>query len=284
MSKVKVKNDLTGKRFVNLTVINQAEDHIRPDGRRESAWLCICDCGNTVVVKGDYLKSNSKNSCGKLNCKYSHHATISVGDTFGHLTVIDDSPNWLHRKNGKKDRAVLCECDCKNKTQKLIKVDDLRYGRVSSCGCLFEHHHMSNTKIYQQWAGMCARCNRKTHGSYKNYGARGISVCKEWEESFETFYSWAIENGFKDGLTIERIDNNGDYCPENCIFIHKSEQSKNRRNCIFLTYNNQTKGLKEWSKITGIKYGTLLKRYHQDEDPQHVLKEFVEDDIINRAS
>ena len=95
MSKVKVKNDLTGERFVNLTVIEQAEDHIRPNGRRESTWLCICDCGNTVVVKGDYLKSNSKNSCGKLNCKYSHNATISVGDTFGHLTVIDDSPNWL---------------------------------------------------------------------------------------------------------------------------------------------------------------------------------------------
>ena len=143
---------------------------------------------------------------------------------------------------------------------------------------------MSGTKIYNQWAGMCARCNRKTHSGYKNYGGRGISVCKEWRESFASFYSWAMNNGFKDGLTIERIDNDGDYCPENCKLIPKSEQSKNRRNCIYLTYNGQTNGLKEWSKITGIKYGTLLKRYHKNEDPLYVMKEFVENDIVNRAS
>lgn len=282
---VKVKKDLTNERFGNLVVIKQSEDHIRPDGRKDAAWLCKCDCGNTVVVRGDSLKANHRQSCGKLNCKYSKHGvTVAVGDVFGHLTVIDVSPNWTYRKNGKKDRAVLCECDCENKTRKLIKVDDLRNNRVTSCGCLLERHHMSDTKIYQQWAGMCGRCERKAHSSYKNYGARGIKVCKEWRESFEAFYTWAIKNGFKDGLTIERIDNNGNYCPENCTLISKSEQPKNRRNCIYLTYNGQTKGLKEWAKITGIKYGTLLRRYHQNENPVYVMKEFIENDIINRAS
>lgn len=209
---------------------------------------------------------------------------IITGDVFGHLTVIDDSLNWTYRESGKKDRVVLCECDCENKTRKFVRVDDLRHNKVTSCGCLCEHHHMSNTKIYQQWAGMCARCYRKTHSSYKNYGARGISVCKEWRKSFETFYSWATSNGFKDGMTIERIDNDGNYCPENCTLIPKSEQSKNRRNSIYLTYKGETKGLKEWARITGIKYGTLLKRYHKNEDPAYIMKEFVKDDIINRAS
>ena len=210
--------------------------------------------------------------------------SISVGDKFGHWTVIDDTIKYLHWKSGDVE-AVLCQCDCHNHTERLVYVKHLQSGHSTSCGCIRNQtHKLSHTKIYQQWAGMCARRNRKTHGSYKNYGARGISVCKEWNDSFEAFYNWAMANGFKDGLTIERIDNNGDYCPENCMLIPKSEQSKNRRNCIFLTYNNQTKGLKEWSKITGVKYGTLLKRYHQDKDPQHVLKEFVEDDITNRAS
>lgn len=209
---------------------------------------------------------------------------IVVGDVFGHLTVVDDSLNWIYRKNGKKDRAVLCECDCKNRTRKLIRVDDLRHNKVTSCGCLCEHHHMSNTKIYKQWSGMRSRCERKTHSNYKNYSARGIQVCKEWQGSFEAFYTWAMENGFKDRLTIERIDNNGNYCPENCTLISKSEQPKNRRNCIYLTYNGQTKGLKEWSRITDIKYGTLLKRYHQNEDPVYVMKEFIENDVANRAS
>lgn len=122
---------------------------------------------------------------------------------------------------------------------------------------------------------MRKRCENKNHVSYCNYGGRGISVCQEWKESFKSFYSWAMNNGFKDGMTIERIDNNGNYSPENCKLIPKSEQSKNRRNCIFLTYKNQTMGLKEWSKIIGVSYGCLLKRYHKNADPMYVLKELV---------
>ena len=172
--------------------------------------------------------------------------------------------------------AVLCQCDCHNHTERLVYIGHLQSGHSTSCGCIRNQtHKLSHTKIYQQYYGMRKRCENKNHVSYCNYGGRGISVCQEWKESFKSFYSWAMNNGFKDGMTIERIDNNGNYSPENCKLIPKSEQSKNRRNCIFLTYKNQTMGLKEWSKIIGVSYGCLLKRYHKNADPMYVLKELV---------
>lgn len=283
-NKIKVKEDLTNMRFGNLVVLEQAEDYIRPNGRSSAAWSCLCDCGNIITVRGDALKHGDKQSCGMQNCNCVCTDEVSIGDMFGRLTVIDNHINWNYRKNGDRDKAVLCECNCENKTRKFINISDLKNGRVKSCGCMLEHHNMSQTKIYQQWSGMRRRCQSETHSSYKNYGARGISVCNEWDESFESFYNWAIQNGFKDGMTIERIDNDGNYSPENCKLIPKSEQSKNRRNCIFLTYDNKTIGLKEWSKISGIKYGTLLKRYHKNADPQYVLKEFILNDGVDWAS
>lgn len=201
--------------------------------------------------------------------------SISVGDKFGHWTVIDNTIQYLHWQSGDVE-AVLCQCDCHNHTERLVYVKHLQSHHSTSCGCIRnQKHKLSHTKIYQQYYGMRKRCEYSKHKEYDCYGGRGISVCQEWKDSFESFYSWAMKNGFKDGLTIERIDNDKDYCPENCKFITLANQQKNKQNSIFLTYNNQTYGLKEWSKISGIKYGTLLKRYHKNNDPIYILKEFI---------
>lgn len=95
---------------------------------------------------------------------------------------------------------------------------------------------------------------------YKDYGGRGITICDEWENSFQAFFDWAMANGYRDDLTIDRIDVNGNYCPKNCRWITNQEQASNRRTCHNLTYNGETHNLKEWAKIIGINYSTLRAR------------------------
>lgn len=107
-------------------------------------------------------------------------------------------------------------------------------------------HLYSKMKIYKRWKDMKSRCNCPGSSAYKNYGGRNIKVCKEWASSFESFRKWAESNGYNDNLTIERIDVNKDYCPENCKFITKIEQAKNKTNTLRITAFNETKSLQDW--------------------------------------
>lgn len=154
-----------------------------------------------------------------------------------------------------------CQCDCGNVT--FVRRGNLTSGAVKSCGCLtkenaYHTHRMSKTRLYQEWAGIKARCVYKSARSCKNYGARGIKMCDEWSGSFEKFRDWALQNGYRDDLTIERLDCNGDYCPENCSWIPQSEQSNNTRRCVMITYNGKTQNLSDWCKELGLDY----KRTH----------------------
>ena len=121
-------------------------------------------------------------------------------------------------------------------------------------------HGLSRTRIHKIWDGMRYRCNNPTNPHYKDWGGRGIKICEEWDD-FMTFYEWAMANGYDDTLSIERIDNDGDYCPENCKWIKRGDQAKNRRICIFLTHNGVTKSLVDWANEYGIKYATIYHRY-----------------------
>lgn len=121
-------------------------------------------------------------------------------------------------------------------------------------------HGLSKTRIHKIWDGMKYRCNCPSNPHYKDWGGRGIKICKEWDD-FITFYEWAMANGYDDTLTIERIDNDGDYCPENCKWIKRGDQAKNRRVCIFLTHDGVTKSLVDWANEYGIKYATIYHRY-----------------------
>ena len=170
-------------------------------------------------------------------------------------------------------RATFCKYKCKCGNIIEAKKTLVIHNRTKSCGCLKiettrnilikrnTSHGLSKHPLYKKWKDMKARCYNVNNKEYKNYGERGITICEEWEDNFLTFYNWSTSNGYKDGLTIDRINVNGNYSPENCRWNTMKEQSNNRRNTIYMTVNDETHSLSEWASITGIKYDTLWKRY-----------------------
>ena len=180
------------------------------------------------------------------------------GQRFGRLTVVQRNPHVG------KNRVVMwdCVCDCGNNVT--VSGSNLRRG-TRSCGCLkYESHNkvhgLSQHPLHRVWTGMKTRCYNPNSNSYKNYGARGICLCDEWANDFEAFYTWAISSGYREGLTIERLDNDGIYEPDNCIWISKGEQSKNRRFCHKITIGHETKNLFDWCRQYNIQPSTAINR------------------------
>lgn len=121
-------------------------------------------------------------------------------------------------------------------------------------------HGDSNTRLYNVWAGIIYRCENKKCKSYKHYGGRGISVCDEWRKKYSTFKDWAMANGYKENLTIDRIDVNGNYEPLNCRWVTMKKQANNKRTNLFITYNGITKTASEWDKEMNYERGTIQRR------------------------
>ena len=189
-----------------------------------------------------------------------------TGQKFGRLTVIE------RVENAKDGQACwLCKCECGN--TKRVKARDLRRGNTRSCGCLQKEymesdwnktHGFRHTRIYKIWTDMKQRCFNSKDTHFRQYGGRGITVCDEWKDNFMSFYNWSMANGYTDDLTLDRIDNNKGYSPENCKYATRQEQANNRRSNHFLTYNNETHSLSDWSRIMGIKYSALLNRIRRN--------------------
>lgn len=174
-----------------------------------------------------------------------------TGVRFGKLTVIKRVENKI-TNNGQIKVQFLCKCDCGKEV--IVLSNSLKSGLTKSCGCIYRTHNMTNSKIYNVWQSIKTRCFNKNSKSYKEYGGRGIKMCEEWLHEFQAFYNWAIENGYKDGLTIDRIDNNGNYTKENCRWVTMKEQNNNKRTSKYITYNNETHTMTEWSyKLGGSK-------------------------------
>lgn len=162
-----------------------------------------------------------------------------VGQRFGRLTVAERAGKDTSGKN----ILWLCYCDCGGSTK--ATTGHLRSGHTQSCGCLaherlleggkvtrFESsHELSRTRLYRIWSGMKARCGNPNAPKYRLYGGRGVKVCDEWLHDFKSFYEWAMEHGYGDGLTIDRVDCDGNYEPSNCRWATIAEQNKNRRHC-----------------------------------------------------
>lgn len=182
-----------------------------------------------------------------------------TGKRFNKLVVLYRDENGYGDKSRWK-----CICDCGTETT--VSGTNLKTGAVKSCGCLrhmkHDTHHLSNTRLYRIWNAMKNRCYLKSHYAYSYYGARGITVCAEWKDNFEAFYDWAISNGYSEDLTIDRIDNNGSYSPENCKWSTREEQVNNRRSCVLITYNGETKSLMQWCKLLNLPYKLIHQRMH----------------------
>lgn len=187
-----------------------------------------------------------------------------TGQKFGLLTVIGI------KDTDTKKTYWVCQCDCGN--MKEVRSDSLLCGAIKSCGCLKRkqdkinltrnhRHKMSGTRIYQAWQGMKARCYNPHEPRYDRWGGRGITVCDEWKNSFEAFYEWAMANGYQDNLTIDRIDNDGNYEPNNCRWATQREQSRNRCSNINIRIGNSTRTLVEWCEIFCVDYKSVNQRY-----------------------
>lgn len=191
-----------------------------------------------------------------------------IGFKYSRLTVVE-------KTNKKKYGKTLwkCKCDCGN--FKEATSSSLKSGDVKSCGCLAnetrknnalklnnEKHGMSHSRLYRIYHNMVSRCYRKSVNGFENYGGRGIKVCEEWlgEDGFVNFMNWALSNGYKHDLTIDRNDSNGNYEPSNCRWATHKEQANNTRKTTFLECNGEEHSISEWSEITGINANTIRSR------------------------
>lgn len=174
-----------------------------------------------------------------------------------------------------------CRCECGNE----FIVDELylnqkRFHSCSKCGYKkpWENREkITSLRLYHTWSGIKQRCLNPNANSYDNYGGRGIKICQEWLD-FNNFRKWAEENGYNPNApaqecTLDRIDSNGNYCPENCRFASRKEQDNNKRSCVWVTDDNgETHNLTQWGEILGIKRSTLYRRYLNGERGQNVLR------------
>ena len=183
-----------------------------------------------------------------------------VNQTFGRLIVTD----FAYSKNSRS--FWKCKCSCGN--EKIILGKDLRNGHINSCGCLrvetsrkrMTTHGATYSRLYNIWCTMKQRCEHPIKEKHvKDYKNRGITVCAEWHD-FAVFQKWAFENGYKDNLSIDRIDNNKGYYPENCRWADNITQANNKRNNVLITYNNKTQTIAQWARELGIKYNCLDER------------------------
>jgi len=183
----------------------------------------------------------------------------TIGNKVGRLTIIS-----LEGPNKNRNMIYKCLCDCGN----THIINGSQLGRTTSCGCLTlekttKHGLADKHPIYKTWQCMKGRCYCKTDPKWVRWGGRGIKVCDEWLNDFKAFYGWAMGNGWEKGLTIDRINNDGDYCPENCRWVTMQAQANNKRDNHIITYGGKTQNLKDWSEELKIKYSTLSQRINK---------------------
>lgn len=213
--------DLSGQRFGKLVAIERVVDYRRPSGKSEARWKCVCDCGRETFSDSWSLTHGVKTSCGCAT-----HDLLSASMMKTHTKHPEIAINF-------KKMATT--------------------------------HGESKTRLYHIWSGMKSRCNDAGCAGYENYGGRGVRVCIEWENDYLSFKAWALSHGYDENArrgqcTLDRIDVNGDYCPENCRWISQKEQMQNKRNTHYVTHNGETHSVAEWSKILGVPVNTLYSR------------------------
>lgn len=252
----------------NLTIVKEVEPLYRqrknrPLGQYQKVrrYLCKCDCGNEIIKTEDTLKRGIRPSCG---CNFAVKADILPNQKYGRLTVIKEAAPKT-TPNGRKFRQFICRCDCGKEVVKSL--DFLTHAENPDCGCITpsrrRYGEMGQHRLYRIWKNIISRCTCPTSPAYKDYGGRGIKMCEEWFNDFESFYAWAFTNGYSDKLSIDRIDNNGGYEPSNCRWATKEQQMNNTRANHHLTANGETHTIKEWSRLLDISFEVIYSRVNK---------------------
>nr|DAS77872.1 MAG TPA: HTH-type transcriptional regulator [Caudoviricetes sp.] len=252
--------DLINKRFDMLVVL----ERVQSDNKKDTYWLCRCDCGNEKVVRGSHLRNGEIRSCG---CLRTNDLT---GKVFGRLTVLER----LYRI---KDSCFYyrCRCDCGNET--IVRGDCLHIGNTQSCGCLniqsSTTHGMNKTRFYRIWQRIKSRCYDKNRNDYCHYGGRGISMCDRWKSSFENFkedmyesYLNHVEKFGEKNTSIDRIDVNGNYEPNNCRWSTNVEQANNKRNNHIVDCCGVKTTMTQASRLLGVTPQTVAQRLKNGKD------------------
>ena len=249
--------NLEGQRFGKLEVLSRAGTNKQGN----ALWLCMCDCGKESVAAGCELVRGKAKSCGCSQGKPLHNL---VGQRFGRLVVNSRADNG---KN--KHSKWLCRCDCG--CEAVVYASSLVSGHTESCGCLRAEiasvinitHGGRHTRLYNIWCAMKQRTSNPNNKKYKDYGGRGIKVCDEWKNDFAAFRDWAIANGYEKGKSIDRIDNDSGYKPDNCRWVTQRVQMNNTRRTRFLTVGGVTRTITDWSKELGISTSKISGRINK---------------------
>lgn len=191
-----------------------------------------------------------------------------VGNKYNKLLVIESCGQC---KNGLHFYSKV-KCDCGNTF--LVRDTQLVNNKIKSCRhCGSATHKKTNTRLFNIWQSMKQRCSVYSGKNYKDYYAKGITVCEEWQNDFINFYHWAINNGYQDNLSIDRIDNKSGYNPQNCRWADAITQANNKSNNKIIMYNNKKYTLAQLSREYGIKYSLLLSRLRNNWDIERALTE-----------
>lgn len=244
--------DITGQKFNKWTVESLA--YVKG---YDKYYNCVCECGTRKIVLGQNIRNGKSKSCGCEKHKQAHNFIDRTGQKYNRLTCLryEKRKGYIYWE---------CQCDCGNITW--VRSENLTSGAVKSCGCAGDHvnriHGKSHTRLHNIWSRLFYRCYNPKCAHYYCYGGRGIKVCEEWHgtEGFMEFQKWAMNNGYADNLSIDRIDVNGNYEPSNCRWADQTTQMNNTRANHYITYEGETHTITEWARIKGMKVTTLSQR------------------------
>lgn len=267
----------TGKIVHNFTVLEEISPEIYK-GRELRKFKCRCVCGTIRYFTPSMINRKViPDNCGCIlpdiipldidaaNKKYPNEYRYISEELFS-----------VRKPNGEIKRKVKTICKKCSKVQKVFYENYIEGGKASGCwDCMFEDgvignsngensktHGMSSTRIYRIYRGMLQRINDLNHKDYKRYGGRGIEICKEWSENFMSFYHWSMDNGYADNLEIDRENNDGNYNPDNCRWVHRIVNSRNQSNTKLSIkkakeIRNSSKSIKELAEYYNVSTSTI---------------------------
>ncbi len=253
----------SGDRFGRLVVVGPLFN-LPYDGKYQSHAVCLCDCGEYAVAMVKRLRIGHMTSCGCRGGRVgigperllAKRTNTKPGDRFDRLTVLGDA--FRVKEEGRQYSSIYVVCQCECGKVFATRERSLTTRAAKSCGCGQREavaltgvknatHGDSGTRLYTIWCNIKARCGSPKEPAYKDYGGRGITICDEWKSDFVAFKTWAMANGYAGSLSIDRVDNDGNYCGDNCRWTDAKTQGNNKRDNHILDAFDERKTMSEWS-------------------------------------